>query len=99
LHKNSIVHRDLALRNVLYQYSTERDRRFVCKIADFGLSRKLNVDDMYEISAIKEKKGHGGMPLFWTAPESFRSGQVTPKSDGKKEKIFFFFFTFHFDFI
>ncbi len=41
LSKNKVIHRDLALRNLLV---TQTDGRYVIKVADFGLSRKTDND-------------------------------------------------------
>lgn len=46
LHSKSIVHFDLKSGNLLLGY---RDRRPVCKVADFGLSKTV--------------RGHGGVLL------------------------------------
>lgn len=46
LHEKNIIHRDLALRNILIMSET------VCKISDFGLSRVLDKDTYYHVSLI-----------------------------------------------
>ena len=51
-----MVHRDLAARSVLV------DSAYTCKVADFGLSRRMD-NDYYRASA------SGAIPLRWTAIE------------------------------
>lgn len=43
LHEKNIIHRDLALRNILIMSKT------VCKISDFGLSRFLEENAYYQV--------------------------------------------------
>lgn len=59
LELNSYVHRDLAARNVLV------GERNVCKIADFGLTKKIGSE--------KDSTGKPALPVKWTAPEVFTS--------------------------
>lgn len=64
-----IIHRDLAARNIL-----------VCadktvKIADFGLSRDIYVDNIYMRST------PGRLPVKWLAIESMTKQEYTTKSD------------------
>ena len=58
LSSQSIIHRDLASRNVLLGHES------VCKIADFGLARAV-----YQNAGYK-KSGAGQLPVRWMAPES-----------------------------
>ncbi len=39
LEKNGVIHRDLALRNLLVTTTGDEDK-YLVKVADFGLSRK-----------------------------------------------------------
>ncbi len=43
LHEKNIIHRDLALRNILIMSKT------VCKISDFGLSRVVEENAYYQV--------------------------------------------------
>lgn len=69
LASHSFVHRDLAARNVLV------DKAYVCKVADFGMSRDLgNNNDYYR------SKG-GAVPVRWTACEALEANKFTEASD------------------
>ncbi|KAM4771026.1 tyrosine-protein kinase FRK [Rhinophrynus dorsalis] len=69
LETQNYIHRDLAARNVLVGENS------VYKVADFGLARVFEDDDVYE--ARSETK----LPLKWTAPEAIRYNKFTVKSD------------------
>ena len=65
-----IVHRDLAARNVLVA------KGLVAKVADFGLSRKVNYEDeIYQAQAARK------LPLKWMAPEALFQQTFTSQSD------------------
>ncbi|XP_062511468.1 discoidin domain-containing receptor 2-like [Corticium candelabrum] len=68
LSQRKFIHRDLAARNVLVSGS-ER-----CKIADFGLSRKLDQQSMYISQG-------GRVATKWAAPEALTEQQYTTESD------------------
>ena len=70
LSKKRFVHRDIATRNCLV------DSQFVCKIADFGLSR-----DVYESDYYKVGSKSACLPVRWMPPESLLYGRFTIKSD------------------
>ncbi|CAF1161882.1 unnamed protein product [Rotaria sp. Silwood1] len=57
LHEKNIIHRDLALRNILIMSKT------VCKISDFGLSRVLGDNRYYQIGQNRR------LPSIWYPPE------------------------------
>lgn len=63
------IHRDLAARNILV------NRDLICKVADFGLSREIDID-AYEYTT----KG-GKIPIRWTAPEACTFRKYTCASD------------------
>ena len=72
LESQKIVHRDLALRNVLYIHDRFGIRG---KVADLGLSRKSTTGEYIA------KTTANTMPFRWTAPEAAASGIFNVKSD------------------
>jgi len=74
LSAEGIVHRDLAARNVLLK---QGDRCLEVKIADFGLSRKVQRQTgVYILDRSKRS-----LPIKWTAPEVFTDGNASSESD------------------
>lgn len=69
LSEMNYIHRDLAARNILI------NKDLVCKVADFGLSREIDID-AYEYTT----KG-GKIPIRWTAPEACNFRKYTYASD------------------
>lgn len=69
LESRNYIHRDLAARNCLVS-----DNHLV-KVADFGLTRKVEPDEVYT--------AHVGakFPIKWTAPEGLAYNKFTSKSD------------------
>lgn len=65
------VHRDLAARNILV------NEILVCKVADFGLSREVDIDTT---DGAYTTKG-GKIPVRWTAPEAIAFRKFTSASD------------------
>lgn len=63
LHAKNIVHFDLKSANLLLGY---RDRRAICKVADFGLSKQKR--DTY-VSNVTSQRG----TLPWIAPEIIKT--------------------------
>jgi len=72
LHEHSIVHRDLACRNLLM----DTDGTLV--VGDYGLARKMEEEKQMYVRAYV-----GGamtqFPLAWTAPEALRTKKFTKK--------------------
>jgi serine/threonine protein kinase len=87
LHDHKVIHRDIALRNILVSASTSDDYKYDVKVADFGMSRLL--ERGYYKTESKE------VPVRWTAPgiqiftaliaqyntEAIERHQFTMKSD------------------
>lgn len=70
LESKKVVHRDLAARNVLISED------YTAKVCDFGLASREKYSD------ICMNSGTGcRIPIKWTAPESLRLGEFSPKSD------------------
>ena len=70
LAERGCIHRDIAARNILLT------DRCVCKIADFGMSRRLEAEtDYYRV------KGSNKLPVKWSAPEAVFFKRYTLKSD------------------
>ncbi|GAB6023673.1 hypothetical protein CHUAL_008436 [Chamberlinius hualienensis] len=69
LSSRKLVHRDLALRNILL---AEGD---VVKICDFGLAKDVYTKNYYR------KRGQGPLPYKWMAIESIRDKIYTVESD------------------
>jgi len=70
LHKEGIVHRDLAVRNILLTKHHE------CKVSDFGMSRETSNS---ENEGAKTKSNIG--PIRWMAPEALKEMKYSHKSD------------------
>eukprot|EP01116_Phalansterium_solitarium_P019934 TRINITY_DN573_c0_g1_i2.p1 TRINITY_DN573_c0_g1~~TRINITY_DN573_c0_g1_i2.p1 ORF type:complete len:1752 (-),score=345.81 TRINITY_DN573_c0_g1_i2:358-5613(-) len=74
LEEKQIVHRDLALRNLLVKQGD--GERFTIKIADFGLARQVDATTggiYHQEDAI--------IPIKWSAPETMRNFEWSSKSD------------------
>lgn len=69
LHKQGVIHRDLACRNILV------DRLLSVRVADFGYARVVARPDE---SAVTE--AHVG-PVRWLSPESLARGEYSERSD------------------
>jgi len=67
-----IIHRDLALRNLLVGMANDSSGGYIVKISDFGLSR--SIENSYY-------KSDSNVPVKWSAPEVLESGVYTSKSD------------------
>jgi len=72
IHKENIMHCDLAARNLLV--SLKGKDQYVIKVADFGLSH-ISESDNYNL------KAEAKFPIRWSAPEMMTRGQVSKASD------------------
>lgn len=70
LESKKVVHRDLAARNILISED------YTAKVCDFGLASREKFSDIYMNSGTGCR-----IPIKWTAPESLRLGEFSPKSD------------------
>jgi len=69
-HKRGVVHRDIKPANILLEHGNPSE----LKVADFGIAKQLNTDDMTTGSRIM------GTPLYM-APEQIEGRQVDARSD------------------
>jgi len=69
LSSRKVIHRDLAARNILVSETN------VCKVADFGFSRDVMANNIYE------RKSDGRLPIRWMAPEALYDNIYTAKTD------------------
>eukprot|EP01117_Protostelium_nocturnum_P000457 TRINITY_DN1052_c0_g1_i1.p1 TRINITY_DN1052_c0_g1~~TRINITY_DN1052_c0_g1_i1.p1 ORF type:complete len:1229 (+),score=344.14 TRINITY_DN1052_c0_g1_i1:112-3798(+) len=69
LHSEKIVHRDLAVRNILLTKHLEP------KVADFGLSREQTSSESTSVTSSAVG------PLKWMSPEAIQNRQYSTKSD------------------
>jgi len=72
LGEHNFIHRDLAARNVLLGSG------MVCKVADFGLSRRVQTEDN---TGDYYRSTSGVLPVRWTAPEGLTSQKFSAASD------------------
>jgi len=71
IHAQQIFHRDLSARNILVTINKKGE--WVCKVADFGLSRFSSSDE----GVTRSNTG----PLKWMAPEGLSEKKYSAKSD------------------
>lgn len=69
LSSKKVIHRDLAARNILVSETN------ICKVADFGFSRDVMANNIYE------RKSEGRLPIRWMAPEALYDNVYTTKTD------------------
>ncbi|KXZ48633.1 hypothetical protein GPECTOR_26g536 [Gonium pectorale] len=74
LHERNIIHGDLNPNNVLLKRDPSRKYGAICKIADFGLSIRMNADQSH-ISNMRR-----GTP-FYTCPQILSRGNMTKAAD------------------
>jgi len=72
LGEKNIIHRDLALRNLLVGSGTDKSR-FTIKISDFGMS-KITSEEYY-------KTQNKSIPIKWCPPEVIEYGKFSVQSD------------------
>eukprot|EP00117_Sycon_ciliatum_P006796 scpid21502/ scgid10172/ Tyrosine-protein kinase isoform SRK4 len=83
LEEKRLVHRDLAARNVLVAENGQ------CKIADFGMTRRMVQPNSgcasyyYDVNGYAYVAGNpeGAIPVLWSAPEVLSGRRCTSKSD------------------
>lgn len=75
LEQHSLLHRDLAARNVLL---TGQQQQLECKLADFGLSRRVAPGSDYYRRTVGAS---AAIPVRWMAPETLEDGVSTISSD------------------
>jgi len=72
LNEKNIIHRDLALRNLLVGLGSEKSK-FTIKVSDFGMS-KMTSEEYYKT----ESKT---IPVKWCSPEVIEYGRFSVQSD------------------
>ncbi|XP_076812808.1 ephrin type-B receptor 1-B-like [Clavelina lepadiformis] len=75
LSRLNYVHRDLAARNVLI------NNELICKVADFGLTLKLDDEDNENHSCQTFSQKGGKIAIRWTAPEAVAYRAYSQASD------------------
>ncbi|CEI86220.1 hypothetical protein RMCBS344292_00663 [Rhizopus microsporus] len=71
LHSRNILHRDIKAANILI----EQDG--ICKISDFGLSKKNDYDEVYDENSRMSLRGS----IYWMAPEVVKNEPYSAKVD------------------
>jgi serine/threonine protein kinase len=81
IHAHNIIHRDVALRNVLVKQVTRNGNNEIesmwVVISDLGLSKSTDQN----MNAAYYGDGINGLPFQWMAPESFEKGKFSNASD------------------
>ena len=70
---NKIIHRDLKLENILIKYINDKKNKFIVKLSDFGVSRKLNT--------LTQKCQTFTGTLIYMAPEILNEEEYNNKCD------------------
>jgi hypothetical protein len=83
LHLHDIVHRDLAVRNILvFQFDSQDWKRVLLKVTDYGLSLLANgYAAGLSVVEISTKHENTGGPTRWMAPESLLRRVYSAKTD------------------
>lgn len=71
LHARNILHRDIKAANILVEVDG------VCKISDFGLSKKNDYDEVYDQNSRMSLRGS----IYWMAPEVVKNEPYSAKVD------------------
>jgi len=74
LEEQKIIHRDLALRNLLVTVYGESNQ-YLVKVSDFGLSRIIEGEKEYY------KSESNTIPIKWSSPEVLKYNRYSFKSD------------------
>eukprot|EP00947_MAST-08B_sp_MAST-8B-sp1_P004841 g4841.t1 len=79
VHACGLIHADIAARNLCLVHAHDR---IVCKLTDFGLSKRLDPDE----KCYWLPRGHA-VPLWWTAPECLpvRDNFTSPPSSSTSQ--------------
>jgi serine/threonine protein kinase len=87
LETKNIIHRDLALRNLLVTTQGSDVQKYLVKVGDFGLSKETN-EGIYQASSTKTIPGnifviHSPQYVLvkWSAPEDLVQRMYTSKAD------------------
>lgn len=71
LHARHILHRDIKAANILVEVDG------VCKISDFGLSKKNDYEEAYDVNSRMSLRGS----IYWMAPEVVKNEPYSAKVD------------------
>ncbi|KAI9487498.1 MAG: hypothetical protein EXX96DRAFT_553495 [Benjaminiella poitrasii] len=71
LHSKHILHRDIKAANILVEVDG------ICKISDFGLSKKNDYDEVYDQNSRMSLRG----TIYWMAPEVVKNEPYSAKVD------------------
>ncbi|PVU92830.1 hypothetical protein BB561_003592 [Smittium simulii] len=71
LHSRNIIHRDIKSANILVEENG------ICKLSDFGISKKSNLKAAYESKSRMSVQGS----IFWMAPEIVKGENYSAKVD------------------
>jgi len=72
LESMKVLHGDLRADNILI---TESEGQLQAKLADFGLSKEIHAESIYTVDKTSQ------FPVRWAAPETFKHGKYSIKSE------------------